>query len=173
LLVRARGDEQPITPTADRRGRLSRFAVRTSGLQLALVATVLFLLTGAGVALSAEFGSGKVPYSRSYDMWGEERAPDAAGILVYQNGAVTLVVADMPVLPPDRTYQLWFVTEDANQVSATTFDVDEDGGATVPVDVPDEIGGYHGCGVTEEPAGGSDWPTGDDVLIGPQWPGSA
>jgi anti-sigma-K factor RskA len=172
LLERARGDAQPLPPSTDRRRWLSRIALRSSASQLALAAALLLLLTGAGVALSAEFGSGQIPYSRSYDMWGEEHAPDAAGILVYQNGNVTLVVADMPILPPDRTYQLWFVTEEDDQVSAATFDVDEQGGATIPVEIPEEVESYRGCGVTEEPEGGSDWPTGDDVLIGPQWPRS-
>jgi anti-sigma-K factor RskA len=106
-------------------------------------------------------------------MWGDERAPNATGILVYKSGVATLVVSGMPSLPPDRTYQLWFMTADDDQVSATTFDVDERGSATVVIEMPEGIRWYRGCGVTEEPKGGSAWPTGDDVLIGPQWPRSS
>jgi anti-sigma-K factor RskA len=74
--------------------------------------------------------------------------------------------ADLPLLPRDRTYQLWLVPAKGNPISAGIFEVDEHGNGqvilpTLPVGVSAAA-----FAVTVEPAGGVPQPTGPKVLIG-------
>jgi anti-sigma-K factor RskA len=67
---------------------------------------------------------------------------------------------------PGRTYQLWFITASQQKISAGTFVVDENGDASYEVQVPSDIGEIAMAAITDEPAGGSNQPTGQIRVMG-------
>lgn len=74
--------------------------------------------------------------------------------------------ADLPVLPPTRTYQLWLVPAEGNPISAGVFQVDAHGNGQVLLpNLPTGVVAK-AFAVTVEPAGGVPQPTGPKVLIG-------
>jgi anti-sigma-K factor RskA len=99
---------------------------------------------------------------------GSESAPQAVAQLLFQPGRTQagLVVSGLPPLPDHRSYQLWFVDPDDTRYDGGVFRVDESGQAVIAIDAPAEYAPGWRCGVTEEPAGGSEWPTGQNVLLG-------
>jgi len=99
---------------------------------------------------------------------GSVAAPRAVAQLFFQPGEMRagLVVSGLPPLPDDRTYQLWFVQPDETRHDGGIFDVDTDGQAIVAIAAPADYAPGWTCGVTEEPAGGSISPTGQNVLRG-------
>ena len=67
---------------------------------------------------------------------------------------------------PGRTHQLWFITASQQKISAGTFVVDENGDASYEVQVPSGIGEIVMAAITDEPAGGSNQPTGQIRVAG-------
>jgi anti-sigma-K factor RskA len=108
------------------------------------------------------------PDTRIVAMRGSEAAPQAVGQLLFQPGDTKagLVVSGLPPQPDDRAYQLWFVRPDETRIDGGVFRVDDDGRAIVVVSAPADYAVGWSCGVTDEPAGGSDQPTGRNVLRG-------
>jgi anti-sigma-K factor RskA len=170
LLARARAAPAPA------RLRPPRLAFwrRTSSHRLALLATLLLVVTGAGVAISGEFGEGTVPERWEVVMEGSAGAPDGVGRLVYPRRPgdppelAELIVSGLRVLPPDRSYQLWFVAPDQRRVSGGVFGVDAGGRAVMPLVLPPDFRSFVACDVSLEPAGGSPAPTGPTMLHG-EW----
>lgn len=81
-----------------------------------------------------------------------------------ERGAARFTARDLPRLPADRTYQLWYITADGGPVSAGVFGVDERGRAVIEVTevpAPEQVQVW---AVTVEPAGGVPAPTGEMVL---------
>jgi anti-sigma-K factor RskA len=72
---------------------------------------------------------------------------------------------DLPALPEDKTYQLWFIAG-GKPVSAGTFAVDPRGAASLRVDRVADVGQIQNWAVTIEPRGGVPQPTGAMVLKG-------
>ena len=101
-------------------------------------------------------------------MLGSDAAPQAVAQLFFQPGKTQagLVVSGLPPLPGDRAYQLWFVQPDETRHNGGVFNVDSSGQAMVIIDAPPDYAPGWRCGVTEEPAGGSDAPTGQNVMLG-------
>jgi len=101
-------------------------------------------------------------------MRGSPDAPQAVAQLFFQPGRTRagLVVSGLPPLPDHMQYQLWFVDPDDTRYDGGMFDVDDSGQAMVVINAPADYSYGWRCGVTEEPAGGSDVPTGRNVLIG-------
>ncbi len=91
--------------------------------------------------------------------WAEQGA--RAEVTALKDDRAILVVEDMPSIPNDRTGQVWVIHDDkpepsgllepSNNMAATVI--------TAPLEGADEIA------VTVEPAGGSDKPTTDPVLV--------
>ena len=75
--------------------------------------------------------------------------------------AAVLEARDLPDVPDDETYQLWFIGADG-PVSAGTFRPDDDGRVEVVAD--GDLAAAEVVGITVEPAGGSPAPTGDVLL---------
>lgn len=71
---------------------------------------------------------------------------------------------NLPALPSDKTYQLWFITD--KPVSAGTFAVDERGTASLRVERVEDVETIQAWAVTVEPRGGVPQPTGEMVLKG-------
>lgn len=93
--------------------------------------------------------------------------PNGYGKVVWDkdNGRAILQVANLPVVPSDRDYQLWFIINDQPQ-SAGVFavqDPERDDFFTI-----EELGtdGQGAFAITMEPKGGSPQPTGDMYLLG-------
>ena len=94
-----------------------------------------------------------------------EAAPDASGVIeIVANGRdASLTVAGLPVLSPERQYQLWLVKDD-QRTSGAVFSVNDNGWARVDVAAERPFSEFTTFGVTIEPAGGSPGPTGERVL---------
>jgi anti-sigma-K factor RskA len=73
-----------------------------------------------------------------------------------------LIVDGLRGLPSGSTYELWYI-DAGGATPAGTFDVGEDGKRTVVL--AGEMGFGDTIGVTVEPAGGSDVPTTDPVIV--------
>jgi anti-sigma-K factor RskA len=96
-----------------------------------------------------------------------ESAPQARGLMIIDAGqpTATLVVEGLPVLDPDRQYQLWLI-HDGQRTSGGLFSVSPSGFGVLMVAAPQPLGSYQAFGITVEPAGGSPGPTGPKVLGG-------
>ena len=81
-----------------------------------------------------------------------------------KNTAV-LVLWNLPQLEAENTYQVWLIDSTGKRISGGLFDpADEQGYTTVTIQSPVPIGKFVGLGVTIEPSGGSEGPTGPRVL---------
>lgn len=97
-------------------------------------------------------------------------APRAnARLFVAVDGGGHLAVSGLPVLPRERTYQLWFVQPGEAAVSGSTFAVDASGRAWAKVTVPAPFDAVRAIMVTEEPASGGATPTGRHLLDALPW----
>lgn len=98
---------------------------------------------------------------------GTDAAPQASAFMIVgadgKNGV--FVVDEMPRLEEGREYQLW-LWRNGEVHSGGVFDVDEEGYRGLRVEAPDSLLSYSSCNVTIEPAGGSEYPTGEEVLAG-------
>lgn len=72
-----------------------------------------------------------------------------------------ILANDMPPLPEDKTYELWFIS-DAGAVPAGLIDSVQ---ASAMQILNGEVGGATHVGITVEPAGGSDKPTTTPILV--------
>lgn len=84
--------------------------------------------------------------------------------LVWSNtlGISALLVDDLPALPADKDYQLWYITGDL-PLPAGTFDSTGEG--TVWRVLEGTMHAGDGVGVTVEPTGGSDSPTTVPIVV--------
>ena len=98
---------------------------------------------------------------------GTEHQPGAYGQLVAdRNGqSAVLIVSGLPPLEPGKVYQLWVIRGDT-PVSAGLFEVDKSGVVILRVIADVTPGSFNAIGVSVEPAGGSQLPTGDIVMLG-------
>jgi anti-sigma-K factor RskA len=75
-----------------------------------------------------------------------------------------LVLWNLPPLEAGQTYQAWLIDAEGNRVSGGLFVSDGQRYTTITVRAPVPIGQFEGFGVTVEPEGGSQGPTGPRVL---------
>ena len=81
-----------------------------------------------------------------------------------KNTAV-LVLWNLPKLEAGKTYQIWLIDSSGKRISGGLFvPADNQGYTTATIQSPVSIGQYVRLGVTVEPWGGSDGPTGPRVL---------
>lgn len=156
LLARARSRRDLRLSAMYRR----RWAFLARAPRLLAAALVLVFALLGGLALQQGAGPERIVLT------GSLAAPSARGglILTRSAGRAELTVAGLPALPPDRSYQLWFVQPDNTRQSGGVFTVDADGRATVSVHIPDAREAFVRVGVTEEPRGGSPAPTSESLL---------
>jgi anti-sigma-K factor RskA len=90
----------------------------------------------------------------------------ATGTVLYsqQAKAAALVVQNLPELPSDKVYQLWYIRGDNNPEPGGTFAVDAQGSGAATV--ADDVATYDVVALTEEPAGGSTTPSMPILLSG-------
>jgi anti-sigma-K factor RskA len=76
-----------------------------------------------------------------------------------------LILWNLPQLEEDQTYQIWLVDSDGKRTSGGLFTpVDSQGYTTATIQSPISIGQFMALGVTVEPRGGSEGPTGPRIL---------
>ncbi len=92
---------------------------------------------------------------------------DVTGSLIVnrENNSGVLIVSNLPPLKEGETYQIWLIQPDQERVSAGLFGANRADDITIAsLDSTDSLQRYIGIGVTIEPAGGSDQPTGPKVF---------
>lgn len=138
---------------------------------LAIASLVLVLILG----ISSIFLWGEVmglrgstsPSFTSVALEGTDFTPDASGVIIIsQDGNYgSLVVDGLPATPPSQQYQLWLI-QDGQRTSGGVFSVGEEGYASMRVYSEMPLANFSEFGITVEPAGGSEGPTGEKVLGG-------
>jgi hypothetical protein len=73
---------------------------------------------------------------------------------------------NLPPLPNNKSYQLWFVPASGDPVSAGVFNTTANGNAEIRVEVPRSLTNIKAAAVTTEPAGGLEKPSGAFALLG-------
>ncbi len=97
---------------------------------------------------------------------GQAVAPAARGrAIVSRSRGLLFAATNLPALPDNRIYQLWFLTPGA-PVSAGLLRPDEQGSVTVRFDVAADAPVPTGMAVSIEPEGGVPAPTGALYLVG-------
>lgn len=158
-LLNAAGPELDTPRTVDRRWGVRRWFRRPMAVA-AVACSMLAAGIVAGVVLEgAEDGGDRVRTVAA-------QAPGGARVAlhVHENGHGELVMRDMPSAPVGRVYQVWTHREGHRpRPTHTLFTVPQDGRARVAIDVP--VRGADQVLVTAEPAGGSEQPTRDPVVV--------
>jgi anti-sigma-K factor RskA len=104
----------------------------------------------------------QVQRSRTIELagsWADQGA--TAEVASLQKNQIILVARNMPSVPEDRTCQIWVIKDDVPQPSGL-FQPDANGTATP---ITNSISEADVIAVTVEPAGGSEKPTSDPVLL--------
>lgn len=91
--------------------------------------------------------------------WAEQGA--RAEVTALKDNRAILVVEDMPSMPDDRTGQVWVIRDDKPEPSGLL----EPSGNMAATAITAPLDGADAIAVTVEPAGGSDEPTSDPVLV--------
>ena len=100
------------------------------------------------------------------ELAGQPLAPRASARVLWNSAAeIVFIATGLPSLPAGDVYQLWFVLPDA-PVSAALLEPDEDGHATVMLELPDTVTIPAVMAMTVEAAGGVPAPTGALYLLG-------
>ena len=94
-----------------------------------------------------------------------EEQPRALGQLIANpnDKSAVLVISGLPPLEPGRTYQVWLIG--GAPVSAGLLTVDENGQSVLIITSEEAIGSFNSVGISIEPEGGSEQPTGDIVVL--------
>ena len=97
---------------------------------------------------------------------GTDVQPRAHGQLIAdpKEQSAVLVISGLPKLKANQTYQVWLI-DGGKPVSAGLLTVDENGQGVVIVTSEESISSFQSLGISVEPKGGSDQPTGDIVVL--------
>lgn len=151
------------------RGEVRRLAAARDGQAREVERLSREVVAARGQAVKAEQALQVLaaPGVRSVALAGLAAAPGAKGhAYVNPSTRVALFYAfDLPALPRDKTYELWFIAG-GKPVAAGTFAVDPRGSASLRVDRVADVGIIDAWAVTVEPSGGVPQPTGAMVLKG-------
>lgn len=98
-------------------------------------------------------------------MFGTDEAPGLQGTFFHRDQQGALVVHGLEPLPPEQSYQFWLVSDQGDQVPAGLFIVSADQEPTwANLELPQDLPAYSLVGITIEPSGGSEIPTGPMLL---------
>ncbi len=192
LMGRVRADARTRFAPATR-SRFSSLPGRGYGSRLAYAVAVLSLLLAVGIGiwglsvhnevarlrtevavLEQEVESQRTvlvqlssPQAHTFAISGTEHQPQAQGQLIADSktGSAVLVVSGLKPLGAGNTYEFWLI-KDSTAVPAGLFKVNERGLAVLQVTQNLTTNSYNAIGVSIEPEGGSQHPTGDIVMLG-------
>ena len=86
-------------------------------------------------------------------------------LLDKENNQAVLIAQGLPALAEDQIYQIWLIEPDEGRVSAGMFRPESGQSYTTKaISSSQPFTNYLGIGVTVEPAGGSDHPTGERIF---------
>lgn len=107
------------------------------------------------------------PSSQAMSLAGTESLPQAHGQLIANpnDASAILIVSGLPSLEPGLVYQFWLVDGDIQQ-GVGVFNADAQGVGTLLISTEAAIGSYDAMGISVEPGGGSQQPTGDMIMLG-------
>jgi anti-sigma-K factor RskA len=131
------------------KSKIAQLEVQITGHQ-----NTIATLTSAGVRVVDMAGQGTNVQAKGRIFWDQQRK------------RWFFYVRDLPPVPADKSYQLWFVPKSGNPVSATVFNTGSDGTVQVEVPVPDDVADLKAAAVTTEPLGGLPQPSGPFALLG-------
>jgi len=83
-----------------------------------------------------------------------------------ESGRALFYAFDLPAVPPDKAYELWWISEKEGPIQAGLFHPDPNGLGRVEASVPAGVGTIQAAAVTIEPAAGVPKPSGPMVLLG-------
>jgi anti-sigma-K factor RskA len=108
------------------------------------------------------------PQTRVLNLAGQGSTPGARGRIFWNeaDGLWYVDVASLPQVSADKAYQLWFVPQQGNPISASVFNTGADGSAMLDIKLPASATALKAAAVTTEPAGGLPQPSGAFVLLG-------
>jgi anti-sigma-K factor RskA len=161
---------------------LEKFALAAAVVVLAIIASTNSTLRREVNTLTTRIGEleGQVqrdgatlasltsPDLRVLTLTGQGTTPGAKGRIFWNesSGMWLVYIAGLPPAPPNRTYQLWFVPQNGNPLSALVFNTDTAGSGMFEIALPASAGTFMAAAVTPEPAGGSPQPTGGFAMLG-------
>ena len=97
---------------------------------------------------------------------GTEAAPGASGRLYVHNDVGTLVFSNLAQLDNEQVYQLWLIPSDGAPIPAGLVGHGNADVETFTLTLPTSLDSIAAVGVSVEPPGGSEAPTGPIVLLG-------
>ena len=156
-LLDAAGPDSDRAPAPARRTSWLGRLVPRPALAWGLAALLLVVGVGAGVLASQAIQGGTETISAQVTSGGGRAS------LEIDDGHGRLVASKLPAPPEGRVYQVWLdkggkTPEPTNALFSTRSD------GSASVDVPGSLDGVRAVMVTDEPAGGSDEPTGKLLL---------
>jgi anti-sigma-K factor RskA len=158
----------PPQRSAPRFAPAARPAVAWRPVLAIAAAVVIALSAGLNVVLWRRASTAEILFTdaATVRLAGTDAAHNASARLVpsLDGRRVTFSVVGLPVLSSDRQYQLWLI-QDGVRTSGAVFSVDQLGCGIYALTTPRPLRSYSGFGVTIEPAGGSNGPTGPRVLF--------
>ena len=101
-------------------------------------------------------------------VWVTADLPDMTGsvLLDKDKNSAVLVLWNLPELEAGQIYQIWLINAKGEKISAGLFSTsNEQAYTTAPIQSSIPIGQFAAIGVTVEPSGGSQQPTGSRVLV--------
>jgi hypothetical protein len=134
--------------------------------QVTLLNEALVSQSHALQEINARLAQTPVAETVTISLKGTEVQPEAQGQLIAdpsKNSAV-LVIAGLDQLEPGKTYQVWLIDGGRPQ-SAGLLRVDPNGQAVLIVTSEFTIGEFNALGISVEPEGGSQQPTGEIVVL--------
>lgn len=134
--------------------------------QVALLNEALVAQSNALQEINARLAQTPVAETITISLKGTDVQPQAQGQLIAdpnKNSAV-LVIDGLDQLEPGKTYQVWLI-DGGGPKSAGLLSVDAHGQAVLIVTSELTIGEFSALGISVEPEGGSQQPTGDIVVL--------
>jgi cell division protein FtsB len=125
-------------------------------------------LTEKNEQLSAQLAALASPETRTIALTGQQLAPAASArvFLEPSHRRALVFFANMPANATDKSYQLWILRADQPKPqSAGTFDVTQNGKASLTIENLPVATEIKGLAVTIEPRGGVEQPTNTDFVV--------
>jgi len=134
--------------------------------QVALLNEALVAQSNSLQEINARLAQTPVAETVTISLKGTDIQPQAQGQLIAdpnKNSAV-LVIDGLDQLEPGKTYQVWLI-DGGEPISAGLLSLDSNGQAVLIVTSELTIGEFNALGISVEPEGGSQQPTGDIVVL--------